>query len=219
MARPDDCCSVVELRRYILRPGQRDTLVELFDAELLEPQEADGMHIIGQFRDMDDADKFVWLRGFPSMEQRRDSLQAFYYGPVWKQHSQAANATMVDSDDVLLLRPLGTSTRAGHVGDDGPARGGYSVEIHPVTTDIAEAADDRALELLPALPAGSRLVGGYASLEAENTFPALPVRGDVVALVRVVAHGTQADADAHAEASGPGVVTHRLAPTAGSHLS
>ncbi|HET6818007.1 MAG TPA: NIPSNAP family protein [Mycobacteriales bacterium] len=114
MARPDDCCSVVELRRYTLRPGRRDALIELFDGELLDPQEAAGMHVVGQFRDLDDPGTFVWLRGFRSMEQRRRSLEAFYYGPVWKQHRDAANATMRDSDDVLLLRPISAATRAGH---------------------------------------------------------------------------------------------------------
>ena len=219
MSRPDDCCTVVELRRYSLQPGQRDVLIELFDRELLEPQEAVGMHLIGQFRELDDPDKFVWLRGFPSMEQRREALEAFYYGPVWKQHSAAANATMLDSDDVLLLRPLGTSPPAGHRSGDGPATGGYTVEIHPVTREAAESADATALDELPPLPAGSRAVGGYVTLFADNTFPALPVRDDVVAVVRLAAHDSAATADTLVQAAAPDVVTHRLAPTAGSQLA
>ena len=42
---------VVELRRYTLKPGARETLVELFDREFVEPQEALGMRILGTFRD------------------------------------------------------------------------------------------------------------------------------------------------------------------------
>jgi hypothetical protein len=61
------CCPVVELRQYTLRPGQRDVLVELFDREFVESQEAVGMELIGQFRDLDRPDRFVWLRGFPDM--------------------------------------------------------------------------------------------------------------------------------------------------------
>src|SRR5919106_1412698 len=99
------CCPVVELRQYTIRPGQRDVLVELFDREFVESQEAVGMQLIGQFRDLDRPDRFVWLRGFPDMERRQRGLEAFYGGPVWKAHSAAANATMVDVDDVLLLRP------------------------------------------------------------------------------------------------------------------
>ena len=64
---------VVELRQYTLRPGGRDVLVELFDREFVESQEALGMEIVGQFRDLDRPDRFVWLRGFPDMVRRRAS--------------------------------------------------------------------------------------------------------------------------------------------------
>ena len=82
--------AVVELRQYTLQPGQRDVLIELFERELIETQEAVGMHVIGHFRDLDAPDRYVWLRGFPSMDARRDALQAFYFGPVWQQHRNAA---------------------------------------------------------------------------------------------------------------------------------
>jgi NIPSNAP len=64
------CCPVVELRQYTLRPGQREVLVELFDRELVASQEAVGMRIIGQFRDLDRPDRFGWLRGFADMDSR-----------------------------------------------------------------------------------------------------------------------------------------------------
>src|SRR5690349_1574176 len=99
------CCPVVELRQYTLHPGKRDVLLDLFDREFIEPQEALGMKVIGQFRGLDHPDRFVWLRGFRDMTSRAKALSDFYGGPVWKAHRQAANATMIDSDNVLLLRP------------------------------------------------------------------------------------------------------------------
>jgi len=63
------------------------------------------MVIIGQFRDLERPDRFVWLRGFDDMTGRARSLGAFYGGPTWKAHAQEANATMLDSANVLLLRP------------------------------------------------------------------------------------------------------------------
>jgi hypothetical protein len=98
-------CGVVELRRYTLKPGARETLVVLFDREFLESQEALGMQILGTFRDLDDPEQFVWLRGFADLVSRAPALHAFYSGDVWKAHGDAANATMVDVDNVLLLRP------------------------------------------------------------------------------------------------------------------
>jgi hypothetical protein len=97
---------IVELRRYALRAGRRDELIDLFDRELVETQEEAGMAVLGQFRDLDRPDQFVWLRGFPDMRSRRTGLAAFYSGPVWAEHGPAANATMLDFDDVLLLREL-----------------------------------------------------------------------------------------------------------------
>src|SRR5688572_25580775 len=58
------CCPITELRQYTLHPGKRDTLIDLFDREFVETQEAVGMTLIGQFRDLDKPDRFVWLRGF-----------------------------------------------------------------------------------------------------------------------------------------------------------
>src|SRR5215470_12713383 len=78
------CCHILELRQYTLKPGARDTLIKLFDREFVETQEAEGMRVVGQFRDLDRPDRFVWLRGFPDMTVRARALDAFYHGPTWK---------------------------------------------------------------------------------------------------------------------------------------
>lgn len=100
-----DECSVVELRQYTLHPGTRDSFLDLFDREFVDSQEVLGNRVLGQFRDLDDPDRVVWLRGFRDMPARAEALTAFYGGPVWRQHREAANARIVDSDNVLLLRP------------------------------------------------------------------------------------------------------------------
>jgi NIPSNAP protein len=99
------CSPIMELRQYTLHPGQRDVLIELFERAFIEAQEAVGATVIGQFRELEDPNRFVWLRGFPDMEKRLAALQAFYGGPVWQEYRDVANATLVDSDNVLLLRP------------------------------------------------------------------------------------------------------------------
>src|SRR5215510_7462902 len=104
------CCPIVELRQYTLHPGKRDILIDLFDREFIESQEAVGMTIIGQFSDLDNPDRFVWLRGFQDMPSRARALADFYGGPVWKANSKAANATMIDSGNVLLLRTVAADT-------------------------------------------------------------------------------------------------------------
>ncbi|GAB0101619.1 NIPSNAP family protein [Nocardia sp. JMUB6875] len=175
---------VLELRQYTLRPGTRDTLIDLFDRELLDPQEALGARMIGQFRDEDDPDRFVWLRAFPDMRARHAALAAFYLdSETWRTHAPAARATMVDTDDVLLLRPAppgsGFTVPGERPGRDAtappPARVMATV-YHP-SVDLDEFAaffDDR---VRPALAAADiHPIGVYATEPAPNTFAPLPVR-------------------------------------------
>ncbi|RKH12346.1 NIPSNAP family protein [Corallococcus praedator] len=182
---PTACCSVLELRQYTLHPGQRDVLITLFDQEFVEAQEAVGMHIVGQFRDEDRPDRFVWMRGFPDMASRSAALGAFYGGPVWKAHRGAANATMQDSDNVLLLRPVRPDTALHH---PGLARQPVEAVALPdsrveVTLCFLKAPADEGLvrffeqHVRPALTElGARFQGLFQTEPAENTFPALPVR-------------------------------------------
>jgi quinol monooxygenase YgiN len=178
-----DRCRVVELRRYALRPGQRDTLIELFDREFVETQEAAGMCVLGQFRDLDDPDSFVWLRGFSDMVTRRDALEAFYSGPVWREHARAANATMIDSDNVLLLRPIASlepdrSSRAAPGTTVAPP-GLLAVTIWPLASAAAEVPALFRRMLEPALrEVGIGVLATYVTEHSENTFPSLPVRED-----------------------------------------
>lgn len=153
---------IVELRQYLLKPGQRDVLIELFDRELVETQEATGMQIVGQFRDLDRPDHFVWIRSFADMAARHAALTAFYGGPVWKEHAPAAVATMVDTDDALLLRPLvpfGEIPARPEIA--GPASTIF-VTVYPLASPVDHVVSD-SLAVLVTDP-------------SENTFPALPVR-------------------------------------------
>ena len=66
--------AVLELRQYTLHPGQRDVLIDVFERNFVEGQEVEGMRIIGTFRDLDNPDRFVWLRSFPHMPARAGAL-------------------------------------------------------------------------------------------------------------------------------------------------
>ena len=177
------CCPVVELRQYTLHPGQRDVLIDLFDREFVESQESLGMKVIGQFRDLDHPDHFVWLRGFPDMTSRAKALNDFYGGPVWKAHREAANATMIDSDNVLLLRPaLPTSgfsleTRPPIGSDEVPTSLVVATIYYfaaPVTPDFINFFEHKLRAVAESL--GAIVSGSFVTENSENTFPALPVR-------------------------------------------
>lgn len=177
-----DPSQVLELRQYTLHPGQRDALIGLFDREFVESQEAVGMRVIGQFRDLDAADRFVWLRGFPDLASRAAPLEAFYGGPVWQANRDAANATMIDSDDVLLLRPVdpdaGFVLPAVRAAAAEPAGGLIAATIAllraPADDAFVRWFDAEAGPILAA--AGAPPLARFRTEYGKNAFPRLPVR-------------------------------------------
>jgi len=179
------CCPIVELRQYTLHPGKRDVLIELFDREFIESQEILGIYVIGQFRDLDDPNRFVWLRGFRNMSERTEGLKAFYGGAVWKTHREAANATMIDSDNVLLLRPACPGSGFLLENSHRPPPDAKEIPKGLVVATIyyldASAGDDFVdffeRTLKPALiDTGASILAYFVSERSANAFPALPVR-------------------------------------------
>ena len=225
---------VVELRRYTLHPGTRETLIELFDRAFIESQEACGMSVIGQFRDLDRPDRFVWLRGFPDMEARPDALAAFYDGPVWAAHRDAANATMVDFDDVLLLKPVwrGIELDPARRPAPGEAETHASKLIVATILPLVSGAQERFAALFktgirPRLEeAGAGVLATFITEKAANNYPRLPVRGDANVFVwlaafdnaqEIVSADWQLPPEAAALLSGAPEIL-RLQPTARSLL-
>ena len=198
------CCAVLELRQYTLKPGQRDVLIGLFDDKFVAGQEDAGMTIVGQFRDLDAADRFVWLRGFAGMPQRKRALEAFYGGPVWQGNRTTANGTMIDSDNVLLLRPATASSGfalRGLARDQRPA-GLVVAYLHYLRRPAdAEAVQDLERRLRSTLRAsGAQLHAVLVSEHSDNTFAALPVRLGEEVLVWVAGFADQAAYDAQRSA-------------------
>jgi quinol monooxygenase YgiN len=232
---------LVELRRYTLHPGRRDALIDLFDREFVETQEAVGMRVIGQFRDLDDPDRFVWLRGFADMATRRAGLEAFYGGPVWQAHRDAANATMVDSDDVFLLRPAwpgaGIEAAGAHRAAPGATAtppGLLDASVFPLRAPAGSDLLALCREVLsPVLrQGGARRIGWYVSEARPNDFARLPVREGEPVLLGLALFDSLAAFDAFARSGAwardaqPALApwlarpaeSHRLVPTARSAL-
>jgi NIPSNAP len=172
---------IVELRQYTLHPGARDTLLRVFEDHFIEGQEQAGIRIGGIYLDETNPDRFVWLRGFSDIDQRIDALRGFYYGPIWEKHRDVANGTMIDSDDVLLLRPTSPAhcpqepaSSADHpsgedrvhvsvhlYGDDLELEAWLSTEFHRVLEQMLDTS-----------------VATWRSHPGPNGFPELPVRED-----------------------------------------
>jgi hypothetical protein len=196
---------IVELRQYTLHPGARDQLIELFDREFVESQETLGIKVIGQFRTPDDPNRFIWLRGFPDMPTRARALQNFYDGPVWKRHRNAANATMIDSDNVLMLRPARTgsgfalSSKRPPVGSEKIPNGLIVATIYHLDESNAEHFGNVFEQAFAPGPAdvGASILAVFATETAPNNFPRLPIREGEQVLVCFTGFTDEAAYDRH----------------------
>ncbi len=209
--------AVLELRQYTMVPGRRQDFVDLFDREFVETQEILGIEVVAQFTDLDKPDRYVWIRRFPNMEARKASLDAFYSGPVWAEHSTAANPMMIEWYDVLLLKPAGEGRDLGVNAADRPPPGRMGAEGRPLAILVWDVVPDRlagfAGEVARAFP-DARAV--YITDPAPNTYPRLPIREDASVVVAML-DGQPPAEGAAIDGVSPSQVL-RLAPTLRSAL-
>jgi hypothetical protein len=108
---------IVEVRSYRIKPGRRDEFIEFFETRSIPALREHGMKIMGPLIDLENPNKFVWLRSFPSLGEREQMKNAFYEGALWKNELEAIAMPMLESYDVILCE-----TSSGYV-FDGPLEG------------------------------------------------------------------------------------------------
>ena len=183
---------VVELRRYAIRAGERERFARCFDGYFPEAFQQLGAIAFGQFLERKNDTWFTWLRGFPSLDARAEMNAEFYDGALWKEHAARMNDRMIDSDNVLLLRPL----RAGRglpvlpaVDLGAEAAGAAGVVVLQIlrvkATDVDALARQAEEEFATYRAAGAREAAVLVTLDVPNNFPRLPIRTDGPYLVWV----------------------------------
>ena len=194
---------IVELRQYTLHDGKRDALVDLFERNFVESQEALGMKVIGTFRDLDRPNRFVWIRGFTGMDARLAGLSSFYGGPVWQAHRNEANATMIDSDNVLLLHAPASGAAfkpepfRPALGEKRQARL-IVATIYYLKGDTAAAATLFKQHVIPRLrTSGVAPLAWFVTDTAANNYPRLPVREGERVMIWFARFESEADLKAH----------------------
>ena len=105
---------IVEVRSYRIKPGRREEFIKLFETRAIPALRAHGMKILGPLIDLENPNKFVWLRSFPSLDERERMRNAFYGGELWKNELESIAMSMIESYDVILCE-----TSSGYV-FDGP---------------------------------------------------------------------------------------------------
>ena len=176
---------VIEFRRYTIKAGQRENFISYFEAYFPEAFEQLGALALGQFRDRGNASGFVWLRGFRSRFERPIVNGAFYFGPLWREHSLKMNSLMEDSDNVLLLRPLASDTEitvlpaVDPVTEKNGVMGIAVAHIFSLKNQPDEALSAKLKSIFSSYHMrGVREAGILVTLDVPNNFPQLPVRND-----------------------------------------
>lgn len=103
---------IVEVRSYRIKPGRREEFISLFEARAIPALRAHGMAVLGPLLDLENPNKFVWLRSFPSLDDRESMRDAFYGGPLWKDELEDIFMPLLESYDVVLCE-----TAPGFVAD------------------------------------------------------------------------------------------------------
>ena len=93
---------IVEVRSYRIKPGRRAEFIELFETRAVPALRSHGMKILGPLLDVENPNKLVWLRAFPSLDDRDRMKAAFYEGELWKNELESIAMPMIDSYDVIL---------------------------------------------------------------------------------------------------------------------
>jgi NIPSNAP len=97
---------IVEVRSYRIKPGKREEFIEFFLKRSVPALREHGMKVQGPFLDIENPNKFVWLRSFPSLEERERMRDAFYGGELWKSELEAIAMPMLESYDVILCETV-----------------------------------------------------------------------------------------------------------------
>jgi hypothetical protein len=164
---------IIDVRDYRLAPGMRDHLVERCETILFDEQERLGATFVGSFRDADDPNRFVFLRAMPDLATRERVLTAFYgNGAMWRDNRGEVNSWLVDTDNVLLVRPISEWAAPA----TGPSTVGMYSHIGPGPLADAEASALQRDVAAAIAAAGGRLLVTLATDPAENNYPQHAIR-------------------------------------------
>jgi len=158
-----------------------------------------GGYTLGQFKINGINDRFIWMRGFADMNTRMRFLNNFYVeSRVWKEFGPGANAMMINSDNVYLLRPLNNNKCAK---EQSEAINGNLLKMNNgiIVVDfyICNSTLDKVINLFHSsyIPFIKTLnidnITLWVSEMSENDFPRLPVFQDKNLLLTITKYGDE----------------------------
>lgn len=161
---------IIDLRDYTLKPDTRDHFIERCESIIFPEQKHLGATILGSFHDAENPNGVVWLRAMPDMAERKRIMTAFYSkGEVWKANRREVNSWIVDSDNVLLVRPFSDLMK--------PATSNSIVAMYTCLRQEPFNVDQDLNDVSEAISAvGGRLLAKLITDSSKNNYPLHPIR-------------------------------------------
>ncbi|MGI8887203.1 MAG: NIPSNAP family protein [Gaiellaceae bacterium] len=102
---------ILEIRTYRIRDGERDEFGRRMSAAtpLLERH---GIHIVGQGPSIEDAEHYVLLRSFCSLEEREAQEEAFYEGAEWRSGPREGILELIETYHTVVLHSTPEAVQA-----------------------------------------------------------------------------------------------------------
>ena len=102
---------VLEIRTYRIRDGKRDEFGRRVSAvlPLLKRYRID---VVGHGPSIEDAEHYVLLRSFASLDQRDEQERAFYEGDEWRAGPREGILELIETYHTVVLRSTPEAVRA-----------------------------------------------------------------------------------------------------------
>lgn len=139
----------------------------MFERYFLDAYEGAGATIVATCRDLDDPDRWVWMRAFDDGAAREAALARFYTSDTWRTRAEACNATIADVGDAWLLRAARADGLQPPTAPQPPGHGAHRMQGAPADALIEVSAH--------ALTA--RAAQEFESLYLQQVVPALAAAG------------------------------------------
>ncbi len=88
---------IIEVRTYRIIPGKRDEFIQYFETKAIPAMLAFGIGVIGPFLDLENENKFTWLRTYASLDERAEKRREFYESAKWKNELEPIAMPLVDA--------------------------------------------------------------------------------------------------------------------------
>jgi hypothetical protein len=92
----------VEVCSYRVKPGRREEFLEHFETEGIAAIRAHGIRVLGPLPDLENPNRFSWLRSFPSRAERDRMNRVFHHSAVWVNEIAPIAMPMLQSWDFTV---------------------------------------------------------------------------------------------------------------------